>query len=113
MGIQGAHSSVARFRVFYKTTSGVAIVESRFESRLLREALASSRKRGSAESDDRSKFHADLWTWKLPVYLLERGGKRYSSRLWNGMDTVLEISADLSRETDSTPRLNDRFNVLL
>lgn len=38
MGIQGAHSSVARFRVFYKTTSGVAIVESRFESRLLREA---------------------------------------------------------------------------
>lgn len=38
MGIQGgAHSSVARFRVFYKTASGVAIVESRFESRLLRE----------------------------------------------------------------------------
>lgn len=112
MGIQGAHSSVARFRVFYKTTSGVAIVESRFESRLLREARLEPEARLRRE---RRSFQVsrDLWTWKLPVYLLERGGKRYSSRLWNGMDTVLEISADLSRETDSTPRLNDRFNVLL
>lgn len=96
-----------------------SIVESRFErARLLRE-LASSRKRASAESDDRSKFHADLWTWKLPVYrsqsrggLIGSGCRRYSSRSWTEW-TRSSRSLQISRETDSTPRLNDRFNVLL
>lgn len=122
MGIQGGvHSSVARFRVFYKTASGVAIVESRFESPLLREA------RLELEATIVPSFTPISERENCPFIcslsreegereggLIGSGCRRYSSlSLWNGMDTVLEISADLSRETDSTPRLNDRFNVLL
>lgn len=122
MGIQdGVHSSVARFRVFYKTASGVAIVESRFESPLLREA------RLELEATIVPSFTPISERENCPFIcslsreegereggLIGSGCRRYSSlSLWNGMDTVLEISADLSRETDSTPRLNDRFNVLL
>lgn len=122
MGIQGGvHSSVARFRVFYKTASGVAIVESRFESSLLREA------RLEPEATIVPSFTPISERENCPFIcslsreegereggLIGSGCRRYSSlSLWNGMDTVLEISADLSRETDSTPRLNDRFNVLL
>lgn len=124
MGIQGGvHSSVARFRVFYKTASGVAIVESRFESPLLREA------RLELEATIVPSFTPISERENCPFIcslsreegereggLIGSGCRRYSSlSLWNGMDTVLEIFADLSLscETDSTPRLNDRFNVLL
>lgn len=122
MGIQGGvHSSVARFRVFYKTASGVAIVESRFESPLLREArleLEATIVPSFTPISERENcpFICSLSSeeGEREGGLIGSGCRRYSSlSLWNGMDTVLEISADLSRETDSTPRLNDRFNVLL
>lgn len=125
MGIQGGvHSSVARFRVFYKTASGVAIVESRFESPLLREARLEPEATivpsfTPISERENCPFICSLsreGKGKGKGGLIGSGCRRYSSlSLWNGMDTVLEIFADLSlsRETDSTPRLNDRFNVLL